>query len=321
VTPLEPALREAGGAKRGPGAATFPPPSGGGAGAPAALQVLGLRHVNLFAAEYERIRDFHARVFGAATRREWKDLAGGGMNALWSLGGTDVELFSPLTPDRAIGHWVARHGSGWHSVNWVVPSLADALRGMASRGIRVVEHVEGAYAFLHPRDCRGLTVSLNEPTSSGDPTSSGEPIAADDGEEPLWPGSSDPLGLLSGPMISVASRAPDEAAAWLADLVGVAGPVTTDARGDVGTHSAAVSLGDHVVEFVSPLPGAAADQLATFLAQEGERFYSLSLRVADLEVARSALRARRVTFEQSRRGSLVLGSTEAGAPVELRADP
>jgi hypothetical protein len=276
------------------------------------VQVQRLGHVNTFAADHETLAACHARVLGAQTFMDWEEPDFGGRNALWRIAGTVVEVFSPTRPDGAIGRWVQRHGSGWHSLEWTVPSLDGAIETMRERGIRITDHAEGRYAFTHPKDGHGISFELTEHHFPGDRRD--EP-----GWEPPAGGPENPLGIVGPVVIAVASHDPEAAARWLADLTG-RGPGREETRRHTNTRAVAVDLGDHLVEFVAPLVTPTVDHhLADFLRDKGERIFSVDFTVADVYVARAWLAAQGARFEQFGRRSLVLPPDAlGGARVELR---
>jgi catechol 2,3-dioxygenase-like lactoylglutathione lyase family enzyme len=277
------------------------------------LQVQRLGHVNVFAEDGQAVSAYWAEALGAETFREWEEPDFGGRNALWLVAGTCVELFAPAKPDGVIGQWIQRNGSGWHSLEWTVPSLDEALTILGDRGIRVTEHVAGSYAFTHPKDCHGISLELTEHHFPDDRRD-------ESGWVPPAAGKGNPLGIAGPVAIGVASHDPEAAATWLSELTGVA-EVQSEERVPMNTRAAAVSFPDHVVEFVTPLVTPATDQhLADFLRDRGERIFSVAFPVADLYEARAALTLRGVRFVQFGRSTLVLPpTTTGGARIELRA--
>jgi methylmalonyl-CoA/ethylmalonyl-CoA epimerase len=276
------------------------------------LQVQRLGHVNVFAADHEAVQGYAERVLGAQSFMDWAEPEFGGRNALWRIAGTVVEIFSPTRPDAAIGQWVARNGSGWHSLEWTVPSLPEALATVAERGIRITDHVEGAYAFTHPKDCHGISLELTEAHFPGD-------LRDDPGWTPPTEGPENPLGIVGPVAIAVAARDPRAAAAWLSELTG-GSAVGEEERPHANTLAVSVTFPDHVVEFVAPLATPAHDHLGLFLEQRGERLFSVAFPVADLYHTRAELARGGVRFEQFGRESLVLLPDGTGAGrIELRA--
>jgi hypothetical protein len=277
------------------------------------VEVQRLGHVNTFAADHDEVAGYHARVLGAQTFMEWEEPDHGGRNALWRIAGTVVEIFSPTRPDGAIGQWVDRNGSGWHSLEWSVPSLDAAIGTMRERGIRITDHAEGRYAFTHPKDGHGISLELTEHHFPGD-------LRDQPGWTPASAGDENPLGIVGPAVISVASNDPAAAARWLVDLTGAPG-IHQEERRYTNTRSAAVALADHVIEFVAPLVTPTVDhRLADFLRDKGERIFSVGFTVADLYAARAWLAEAGARFQQFGRHCLVLPVDETGgARIELRA--
>ena len=94
------------------------------------------------------------------------------INAVFPVGGTFVEVVSPVQPDTTAGRYLARRGSdsGYMAI-FQMPSLQEARRRVADLGVRVVwkvdlEDIAGTH--LHPKDIPGAIVSLDwaSPTSS-----------------------------------------------------------------------------------------------------------------------------------------------------------
>ena len=84
------------------------------------------------------------------------------------LGGSDVELLEPLSPDSPIAKFLARRGPGIHHVCYRVADLDAALRACRTAGYRLVDEVprHGAgghrIAFIHPKSTAGILIELTE---------------------------------------------------------------------------------------------------------------------------------------------------------------
>src|ERR1700712_732719 len=126
----------------------------------ASLQVQRHGHINVFADDYDGVIARHRDALGAKVFREWEEKDHGGKNALWLAGGTCFEIFAATNPDQAIGQWVAKQGPGWHSIEWTVPSLDEAIEIVKERGLRITDSDPGNYIFTHPRDLHGLCLEL-----------------------------------------------------------------------------------------------------------------------------------------------------------------
>jgi hypothetical protein len=273
------------------------------------LQVQRLGHVNVFAYGYEAVLPYFRDVFGARIFAEWEEPGHGGKNALWLVGGTCFELFTPTSPAKAIGKWLARQGPGWHSMEWTIPSLDDCRETLAEHHIRISDSDPGNYVFTHPRDLHGLCLELTP-----------HHFEKDDRDLPGWTPSywtdEHPLGIVGKAKVKLASRNPEKAAGDVAALVGrdtyqtVSMPTNTIAHG--------IEFADHHVEFVGSQTGSGSDQVGSFLATRGERIFRVELGIRSLEQARAYLAGLNVRFTQWGAESLLL-EPEAlrGTPIEL----
>lgn len=84
------------------------------------------------------------------------------------LGGPEVELLEPRSPDGPIAKFLAKRGPGIHHVCYRVPDLDAALTACHRAGYRLVDEVPrtGAaghrIAFLHPKSTSGILLELTE---------------------------------------------------------------------------------------------------------------------------------------------------------------
>ncbi|MGH7584666.1 MAG: methylmalonyl-CoA epimerase [Gemmatimonadales bacterium] len=84
------------------------------------------------------------------------------------LGGPEVELLEPRSPDGPIAKFLAKRGPGIHHVCYRVPDLDAALDACRRAGYRLVDEVPrtGAaghrIAFLHPKSTSGILLELTE---------------------------------------------------------------------------------------------------------------------------------------------------------------
>ena len=77
-----------------------------------------------------------------------------------------VELLEPLTPESAVGRFLARRGAGLHHIAYRVEDLASELARLTAAGVELIDRVprKGAHgrlvAFIHPRSAAGVLVEL-----------------------------------------------------------------------------------------------------------------------------------------------------------------
>jgi methylmalonyl-CoA/ethylmalonyl-CoA epimerase len=88
--------------------------------------------------------------------------------ALLEVGGSEVELLEPLSPEGGVGKFLARRGGGLHHVCFETDDVARELEGARTRGIQLIDQVPrkglaGMICFLHPKATRGVLVEYAQP--------------------------------------------------------------------------------------------------------------------------------------------------------------
>ena len=86
--------------------------------------------------------------------------------AMLEIGDTHVELLEPLSPDSAVGRFLAKRGPGIHHLAVEVKDIRAALANLKSRGARLIDEEPrvGArgclVAFIHPASTNGVLLEL-----------------------------------------------------------------------------------------------------------------------------------------------------------------
>ena len=86
--------------------------------------------------------------------------------AMLEIGDTHVELLEPLTPDSAVGRFLAKRGPGIHHLAVEVKDIRASLSHLKSRGARLIDEEPriGArgclVAFIHPESTNGVLLEL-----------------------------------------------------------------------------------------------------------------------------------------------------------------
>ncbi|GHH68029.1 methylmalonyl-CoA epimerase [Streptosporangium violaceochromogenes] len=81
-------------------------------------------------------------------------------------GGSYIQLLEPLGPDTPVGKFLAKRGEGVHHVAFGVPDVAEAMREIGGRGVRLLDEAPrhgtmgSSIAFLHPKDVGGMLTEL-----------------------------------------------------------------------------------------------------------------------------------------------------------------
>lgn len=87
--------------------------------------------------------------------------------AMFRVGETFIELLEPKTPDSAVAKFINERGEGIHHVALRVENIDEALKEVASKGLRVIYSTsrnleDRRINFIHPRDTHGVMIELIE---------------------------------------------------------------------------------------------------------------------------------------------------------------
>ena len=83
-----------------------------------------------------------------------------------AVGDTHVELLEPLSPETAVGKFLAKRGPGMHHLCLEVDDIEAMMAQLKSRGVRLINEepriaADGKkYAFVHPESASGVLVEL-----------------------------------------------------------------------------------------------------------------------------------------------------------------
>ncbi len=86
--------------------------------------------------------------------------------AMLAIGETHVELLEPLSPDSAVGRFLAKRGPGIHHIAVEVADIHASLEDLKSKGARLIDETPrvGAggclVAFVHPTSTKGVLLEL-----------------------------------------------------------------------------------------------------------------------------------------------------------------
>jgi hypothetical protein len=218
---------------------------------------------------------------------------------LW-LGHLPVAVFTAAGDEGPLARYIARHGTGLHSVAWTVQDLWGTETILRRKRIRITgADLPGRHFFMHPADTSGLLIEWTDTEFEADPRDGAtlEPVS-----DPLIP--VDRVAWLT-----VVVRDAAKSAALLSSLVS-AKPVPGLPAGDPAVESTAdLRVGDVVIRLVSPLRP--ESRYAEPLERNGERLTAVGLAVADLDatVARLSAQGIGVTHQDEHRAWSDPGAT------------
>ncbi|MBB4919043.1 methylmalonyl-CoA epimerase [Streptosporangium saharense] len=124
-------------------------------------------HVGIAVHDLEEKIEFFTKTFGlTVVAREVNEEQGVKEAMLRVRDGNYIQLLEPLTPDSPVGKFLARRGEGVHHVAFGVPDVAEAMRVIDARGVRLLDErprhgsMGSSIAFLHPKDVTGVLTEL-----------------------------------------------------------------------------------------------------------------------------------------------------------------
>jgi methylmalonyl-CoA/ethylmalonyl-CoA epimerase len=87
--------------------------------------------------------------------------------AFLPLGGSQIELICPTTPESGVARFLERHGESLHHVAFAVTDIEAELQRLARQGVELIDRTprqgaHGRVAFIHPRGTGGVLVELVE---------------------------------------------------------------------------------------------------------------------------------------------------------------
>jgi methylmalonyl-CoA/ethylmalonyl-CoA epimerase len=88
---------------------------------------------------------------------------------LLEIGEGHVELLKPLSPDTAVGKFIASRGPGLHHVAYQTSDIDTALEQVKAAGLELIDEIPrigirgSRVAFLHPKATGGVLTEIVEP--------------------------------------------------------------------------------------------------------------------------------------------------------------
>jgi len=88
--------------------------------------------------------------------------------AMINIGGVNIELLEPTSPDSPIAKAIEKRGEGIHHISYKVPDIKAALAKLKEQGVPLIneEPRVGAHnmliAFVHPKGANGVLTELSQ---------------------------------------------------------------------------------------------------------------------------------------------------------------
>jgi len=98
-------------------------------------------------------------TFGLEVTRRGESEQFGFKNAILPTGDSHIELVQPTDPSKAVARFLEQRGEGVYLVGFEVDDVAEAVRSLREKGVRVSEGGPGV-AWVHPSEAHGVFVEL-----------------------------------------------------------------------------------------------------------------------------------------------------------------
>lgn len=136
--------------------------------------ITAIDHVGIAVPDLDDAIEFYRSTFGFEVAHEEVNEEQGVREAMVRApgdtgSGAAVQLLAPLTPDSAIGKFIARSGPGLQQLAYRVTDVDKATEVLRSLGMRMTfaEARRGTansrVNFIHPKDAGGVLIELVEP--------------------------------------------------------------------------------------------------------------------------------------------------------------
>jgi len=127
-------------------------------------------HIAIAVRDIDKALKFFTEVLNSRPTGEKIELKEEGINFqfLEMPGGLKLELLEPVDDSGTVGAFIKTRGEGFHHICFRVQDIEKAIENLKSGGFRIVgenlnpEEYSNRYAFIHPKDCHGILVELEE---------------------------------------------------------------------------------------------------------------------------------------------------------------
>ncbi len=130
--------------------------------------IIGLEHVGIAVHSITASLPLYEQLLGLKLEKSMESKDHGIKAALFSAGGTKIELIEPLEKDGAISKFIERRGQGIHHMAFRVDNVEKMLEQLKEQGITLIDEYPrtglegGKIAFLHPKSTGNVLIELCE---------------------------------------------------------------------------------------------------------------------------------------------------------------
>jgi methylmalonyl-CoA epimerase len=132
------------------------------------MKTVGVDHIGIAVKSIDEALKFWEETLGIKCTGREEVAEQKVVTAFLPLGGTEIELLEPTSPESPISKFIESRGEGIHHLALKVEDIEAALKELKDKGIRLIDEkprcgAGGAkIAFVHPKAAGGVLLEISE---------------------------------------------------------------------------------------------------------------------------------------------------------------
>ncbi len=98
-----------------------------------------IHHVGVAVRSLDEALKFYSETLGLPVQASATVEEQGVKAALLTIGGSEIELLEPLSPESPVGRFLERKGEGLHHICFQTPDVAAELEGLKAKGVELID--------------------------------------------------------------------------------------------------------------------------------------------------------------------------------------
>jgi|Deesub1362A_J573_1020465.scaffolds.fasta_scaffold00258_66 methylmalonyl-CoA epimerase len=126
-------------------------------------------HIAIAVKDIDAALNFFVEIFNARQVTDKIELKEEHINFQFlEVGGLKIELLEPTSASGSVSAFLDTRGEGFHHLCFRVKDIGKAIEKIKSMGLKIVgenlepEDYSNRYAFIHPKNCFGVLIELEE---------------------------------------------------------------------------------------------------------------------------------------------------------------
>ncbi|SDX92163.1 methylmalonyl-CoA epimerase [Acetomicrobium thermoterrenum DSM 13490] len=132
------------------------------------MKTVGVDHIGIAVKSIDEALKFWEETLGIKCTGREEVAEQKVVTAFLPLGGTEIELLEPTSPESPISKFIESRGEGIHHLALKVEDIEAALKELKDKGIRLIDEKprcgagEAKIAFVHPKAAGGVLLEISE---------------------------------------------------------------------------------------------------------------------------------------------------------------